>query len=79
MLLGIIILWPLTVVVAYYAGRVIESNKKDNTIRIIHTVPDDIHAIRVIHLDEYEGSVEEIKYKKDPRWLSGFKKVVIKG
>lgn len=78
MLLGIIFLWPLTVVLAYYGGRIIESSKKEK-IRVIHTVPDDIHAIRVIHLDEYNGSVEEIKYQKDPRWLSGFKKVVIKG
>jgi len=77
MLLGIIFLWPLSVVIAYYAGQIIGSKKKDN-IRVIHTVPDDIHAIRIIHLDEYEGSVEEVKYKKDPRWLSGFKKVVIK-
>lgn len=77
MLLAIIFLWPLTVAFAFYGGRLVDSSKKEK-IRIIHTVPDDIDAVRIIHLDEYEGSVEEVQYKKDPRWLVGFKKVIVK-
>jgi len=78
MLLAIIILWPLSLVLAFVYGAYLQSKRPKDKIKIIHTVPDNIDSVRIVHLDEYMGSVEEIVYKKDSRWMSGFNKVVVK-
>lgn len=77
MLLVIIFLWPLSLGFVFIVGRLYQSRQQPRNLKIIHTVPDNIDAVKIVHLDEYEGPVEEIIYKKNNRWLSGYQKVII--
>lgn len=78
MLLAVIILWPISLGIAWACGVVWRAKLDKPVVKIIHTVPNDINAVRIVHLDEYMGSVEEVIYKKDSRWQSGFTKVIVK-